>query len=181
MNKIKKLHTSSDISLGNADNKTKICLCKSFLCIRVIVCNFNCKLYFFLSGQKRDSSDFFKINLNWVIHSGIVINCNGIGCVRFLWKVNLKSNSVKCFCRKIINNIDICGVNLLVEFFKFVNIKVKLYDKIINLLRSQMTGCLTLFNKLSKCLVLFFFRCQRFFVCVSISHIFILLLCIVFE
>ena len=36
------------------------------------------------------------------------INRNGFSRIGFFWQINFKADSVKSFCRKVINNADIC-------------------------------------------------------------------------
>ena len=156
LDKIKELHTSAHISLSDTNNKTQVSLSKTLLSNRIIISNFYGKLNFFLSSKKWNSANFFKINLNRIVHCSIVIYGNGFCGIGLLREIYFKGDTVQSFCRKVINNIDICRINHIIEFFKFIYIQVELNNKIIYFLSCQMSGCLTFFYYLFEGILLFF-------------------------
>ena len=134
LNEVKKLHTSADVPFCNTYYKAKIGLSKSLLGLLIILRNSDSKFNFFLRCKKRHTAYFLKIHLYRIIHCGIIINSNSFSCICFLRQINFKADSVKCLCRKIINNANVCRINLLIELFKLGNIKVKVNNKCINIL-----------------------------------------------
>ena len=59
MDQIQKQHSTSHITLCNADYQTKVCLCQTFFCIFITKLHPFCQFDFFLCTQKRHFTDLF--------------------------------------------------------------------------------------------------------------------------
>ena len=67
LNQIEEMHTSADIALCDADNKTQICLGKALFRLLVAFHNALGKLYFLIARKQRNTSDFLKIHFDGIV------------------------------------------------------------------------------------------------------------------
>ena len=146
LNQIEELHTSADISLCNADNKTKVSLCKSLLCTGVVVRNSHSKIDFLLGCKKRNTAYFFKINLYRIVNSSDSrINC--FGSLLSLRKRNVKISRVK-FKVKVVDNLNVESLKIFINLFKLLHIEIAFNHSGIDFLSCNLTCDFTLFDKL---------------------------------
>ena len=69
LDQVKEKHSTSHISLCNADNQTKICFCKLLLCLLISLFHTFCQFDFFLSTQKRYFTDLFQIHSDRIFNT----------------------------------------------------------------------------------------------------------------
>ena len=72
LNKVKEKQTSSNIFFSNCDNQTKVGFTKKSFCLFVTLRHSCCKINFFLSRQKWNFSNIFKIHFYRVVNAGLV-------------------------------------------------------------------------------------------------------------
>ena len=139
LNQIKELHTSADITFGNADYKTKVCFGKTLFSLLISVGYTHCELL--LSGKKRNTSYFLKIHLDRIIHSKImrIGTCCRSGILT-LRQFGIKVQIVQFDIAEIINDFYIHAFDGFIELIKLFHIEIFLNYRGVNFLRSELAG-----------------------------------------
>jgi len=133
LNQIKEKHTASDITFGNADNQSKVCLCQTFSCIQISGFHFLCQLNLFICRQQRNFTDLFQIHTHRIFNADTIRHRKfDIFQFFFRWLVIDIKDNIFIGIRIRQNRDDPILLQIIQNFFRLISIEINILELLID-------------------------------------------------
>ena len=141
LNQIEELHTSAEVALRDADNKTEVRFGKALSCRDIAVGDADREVDLLLGGKQRHLADVLEVHLDGVVDRDTRFRSRrSVFVVLVLIIGDLEVLDLDI--AHVIDDLDALVVERLIKLFKLFGIQIRFADRIQNILVGQLTALL---------------------------------------